>query len=139
MGNHRPNRNTALFALIALLTCAWATAAAQRLALSCGSVSGGVATWKLTNANGTLSLPATVPGYALEILRAAGIVQDPLYRFGELESRWVALDTWTFSAAWQGAAHAALAASKAVVLLLGGVDAAAGGLVFPGQGPAAGG
>ncbi|GLC57765.1 hypothetical protein PLESTB_001264400 [Pleodorina starrii] len=62
--------------------------------------------WSLSNANGSVAgLPAAVPGYPLHALRAAGLLgapaddprSEPLYRFNELEFRWVAMDTWTLS------------------------------------------
>lgn len=66
-------------ALIALLAGAAAARAAppHRVPLSGES---GVASWSLTNANRSIVLPVTVPGYALEALRAAGLAGDPLYR-----------------------------------------------------------
>ena len=36
--------------------------------------------WTLSNSNASLSLPARVPGYALEILQESGIIGDPLFR-----------------------------------------------------------
>ena len=54
--------------------------------------------WTLKNANGTLSLPATVPGVVhLDLLRAKKIA-EPYYRYGELELAWVYLEpSWTYS------------------------------------------
>lgn len=43
-------------------------------------------------------------------------------RFGELESRWVAADTWNFTLVWHGAQHAHVAAAAHVALVLHGVD-----------------
>ncbi len=37
--------------------------------------------WTLANSNGSVSIPAAVPGYALDTLASAGLVGDPLYRW----------------------------------------------------------
>jgi hypothetical protein len=57
-----------------------------------------VAKWTVANANGSVSLRASVPGYVLEDLRAAGLVGDPLYRWAPLEEvgRFNAVDGWLF-------------------------------------------
>jgi hypothetical protein len=54
--------------------------------------------WILHNHNGSLSLPATVPGVVhLDLLRA-GRIAEPYYRYGELDLAWVYLEqSWTFS------------------------------------------
>lgn len=36
--------------------------------------------WTMTNVNESISLNTTLPAYALEVLRAAGVIGDPLYR-----------------------------------------------------------
>lgn len=36
--------------------------------------------WTLRNGNGSIALRTTLPAYPLEVLRSAGVVQDPLYR-----------------------------------------------------------
>ena len=53
--------------------------------------------WTLRNGNGSLSIPATVPGVVhLDLLRAEKIA-EPYYRFGELELAWVYREQWTYS------------------------------------------
>ena len=55
--------------------------------------------WTCTNANGSIAVPATVPGVAHQALRNAGILPgDPLYRYNELDFGWVTRENWTFSA-----------------------------------------
>ena len=114
----------------------------------------GAARWSLANANGSISLAdVRVPGYALEALQRAGIIGDPLHRYGERDARWAAEEpVWTFAAEWEeggdgdgswersssgGAGSSSggtggdspddssLGSYRAVVLRLGGVDAVA--------------
>ncbi|XP_068537934.1 beta-mannosidase [Anas acuta] len=53
--------------------------------------------WRLGNGNGSLRLPAEVPGCAHTALHRRGLVQDPYYRFNDVMYRWISLDNWTYS------------------------------------------
>lgn len=49
------------------------------------------------SANGSVQVDnATVPGTAHVHLMAAGLLDDPYYRFNEREYQWVAMETWTY-------------------------------------------
>lgn len=55
--------------------------------------------WTCSNQNGSISVPAEVPGVVHMALRDAGILgSDPLFRFNELEHSWVSLENWTYTA-----------------------------------------
>lgn len=46
--------------------------------------------WHVTNSNGSVQVPAHVPGHVHIDLGRAGVLHgDPLYRFNELEFRYV--------------------------------------------------
>eukprot|EP00878_Enallax_costatus_P005743 GHUV01006021.1.p1 GENE.GHUV01006021.1~~GHUV01006021.1.p1 ORF type:complete len:795 (+),score=131.60 GHUV01006021.1:561-2945(+) len=81
--------------------------------------------WQLTNGNGSIALSTTIPAYPLEVLRTNGVIGDPLYRYGEQDSRWVAYDTWTFTVQITAEETAKLASQDQIVLFLGGVDTVA--------------
>ena len=54
--------------------------------------------WTVTNANGSISVPASVPGVAHMALMEANILtEDPLYRYNELNYAWVALEDFTYT------------------------------------------
>ncbi|KAF6261504.1 glycoside hydrolase superfamily [Scenedesmus sp. NREL 46B-D3] len=78
--------------------------------------------WALTNGNGSISLKTTIPAYPLEVLRSNGVIGDPLYRYGEQDSRWVAYEVWNFTVTFSAEDAAKLAAQEQAVLFLGGVD-----------------
>uniref|UniRef100_A0A383VKX2 beta-mannosidase n=1 Tax=Tetradesmus obliquus TaxID=3088 RepID=A0A383VKX2_TETOB len=78
--------------------------------------------WTLTNGNASISLTTNIPAYPLEVLRSNGVIGDPLYRYGEQDSRWVAFQEWTFSVTFSAEDAAKLAAQEQAVLYLGGVD-----------------
>ncbi|XP_049877970.1 beta-mannosidase [Pectinophora gossypiella] len=52
--------------------------------------------WTVRNANGSISIPAKVPGGIYSDLETAGVIGDILYRFNDVLTRWVAYDTWTY-------------------------------------------
>ena len=61
--------------VVLLLGAAFASLAHAELVLTLDSRD-----WTMGNENGTLSLKTNVPAYPLEVLRAQGVIEDPLYR-----------------------------------------------------------
>ncbi|XP_028713225.1 beta-mannosidase isoform X1 [Peromyscus leucopus] len=53
--------------------------------------------WRVSNRNGSLKLPGTVPGCVHSALYQRGLIQDPYYRYNDLHYRWISLDNWTYS------------------------------------------
>jgi len=53
--------------------------------------------WKFSNANGTITGSAVVPGSIHTDLLANGLIPDPFYRFGDTELRWISYDSWTYA------------------------------------------
>ena len=91
-------------ALQALLACALAAAAAAASAPAAQPVveqdlttAGGWCAWVLTNGNGSLSVPATVPGAAHTDLLAAGRVGEPYAALEADAQRWVMGEAWAFT------------------------------------------
>jgi beta-galactosidase/beta-glucuronidase len=64
--------------------------------------------WTLSNANGSVSVPAVVPGDAHAALAAAGLIGDIYYRFNDAKYSWVANESW----AWRRALPPLLASSS---------------------------
>ncbi|XP_060805160.1 beta-mannosidase [Amyelois transitella] len=55
------------------------------------------AVWTVTNKNGSLFLPATVPGGIYSDLQNVGVIGDIFSGFNDVLTRWVAYDTWTYT------------------------------------------
>ncbi|XP_048189499.1 beta-mannosidase [Perognathus longimembris pacificus] len=53
--------------------------------------------WRLRSGNGSLQLAAAVPGCVHSALLRHGLIQDPYYRFNDVNYRWISLDNWTYS------------------------------------------
>lgn len=79
--------------------------------------------WRLTNSNGSLTLPAEVPGCVHSALLQQGFLQNPYFRFNDLSYRWVALDNWTYTTTFSVSSQ--LRARQKVNLVFDGVDTVA--------------
>ncbi|XP_004431061.1 PREDICTED: beta-mannosidase [Ceratotherium simum simum] len=77
--------------LLLLLALCWAgpSAAARTLSLR--------GRWRIRSGNGSLELPGDVPGCVHSALFQRRLIQDPYYRFNDLDYRWISLDNWTYS------------------------------------------
>eukprot|EP00003_Mantamonas_plastica_P001738 TRINITY_DN1123_c0_g4_i1.p1 TRINITY_DN1123_c0_g4~~TRINITY_DN1123_c0_g4_i1.p1 ORF type:complete len:175 (-),score=43.41 TRINITY_DN1123_c0_g4_i1:2-526(-) len=53
--------------------------------------------WTLTNHNGNISIPSTVPGVQYEDLMRAKVIGDPYFRYNEREYEWIAHQTWVWT------------------------------------------
>ncbi|XP_063965310.1 beta-mannosidase-like isoform X1 [Lytechinus pictus] len=53
--------------------------------------------WKLTNSNGSISIPGQVPGSVHTDLISSGILSDPYYRFNDDLYKWVGRENWTYT------------------------------------------
>ncbi|XP_038584899.1 beta-mannosidase [Micropterus salmoides] len=79
--------------------------------------------WSLSNSNGSVSLPAEVPGCVHSALQQQGYIQDPYFRFNDVSYRWVAFDNWTYTTTFTVPAQ--LWAKRKVLLVFDGVDTVA--------------
>ena len=52
--------------------------------------------WRAVSSNGSVAVPATVPGQIHLDLHAAGVIGDTYYRFNQAANAWVYQDSWTF-------------------------------------------
>ncbi|KAM8736241.1 beta-mannosidase [Acanthopagrus schlegelii] len=79
--------------------------------------------WSLSNSNGSVSLPAEVPGCVHSALQQQGYIQDPYFRFNDVSYRWIALDNWTYSTTFNVSTQ--LRSKQKVLLVFDGVDTVA--------------
>ena len=52
--------------------------------------------WRAVSSNGSVAVPATVPGQIHLDLQAAGVIEDTSFRFNQAANAWVYHDSWTF-------------------------------------------
>ncbi|XP_068574186.1 beta-mannosidase [Cebidichthys violaceus] len=79
--------------------------------------------WSLSNSDGSVSLPAEVPGCVHSALQQQGYIQDPYFRFNDVSYRWIAFDNWTYTTTFTVSTQ--LRANQKVLLVFDGVDTAA--------------
>ncbi|XP_026742954.1 beta-mannosidase-like [Trichoplusia ni] len=79
--------------------------------------------WTFVSKNGSMKGPATVPGGVYSDLQKAGIIGDILNRDNDVLTRWVAFDTWTYTAKFQVSIDDL--ASRVVHLVFDGLDTTA--------------
>ncbi|KAI4572553.1 hypothetical protein MJG53_006053 [Ovis ammon polii x Ovis aries] len=79
--------------------------------------------WKIHNGNGSLQLPAAVPGCVHSALFNKRIIKDPYYRFNNLDYRWIALDNWTYIKKFK--LHSDMSEWNKVNLVFEGIDTVA--------------
>uniref|UniRef100_A0A5F8G3D5 Beta-mannosidase n=1 Tax=Monodelphis domestica TaxID=13616 RepID=A0A5F8G3D5_MONDO len=53
--------------------------------------------WLVRSQDGSVALPGLVPGCVHSALFQHGLIQDPYYRFNDLNYSWVSLDNWIYS------------------------------------------
>uniref|UniRef100_A0A3Q1J3Y4 Beta-mannosidase n=1 Tax=Anabas testudineus TaxID=64144 RepID=A0A3Q1J3Y4_ANATE len=79
--------------------------------------------WSLSNSDGSVSLPAQVPGCVHSALHQQGFIQDPYFRFNDLSYRWIAFDNWTYTTIFTVSAQ--LRSKQKVLLVFDGADTVA--------------
>ncbi|KAH3759148.1 beta-mannosidase precursor [Pelomyxa schiedti] len=82
----------------------------------------GGSSWTVKNSTSP-SYQATVPGVVHTDLINAGVIEDPYYRYGDVDYRWVGLSEWTYSRTFT--ATTTLLSYKKVLLVCDGLDTAA--------------
>ena len=119
----RPTRaratTMAAAALVAVLAAAAGIAPANAAAPTSTPLSMGP--WRMANKNGSLDFSdVALPSYPHQILQSKGVIGDPLYRYNEMETRWVCDDAWTYSRAFEASAQQA--GAPAADLVFKGID-----------------
>ncbi|XP_074547334.1 beta-mannosidase [Halichoeres trimaculatus] len=105
------------FSVVLCLFCGVFSLKEQKLTVSLNGK------WSLNNSNGSLSLPAEVPGCVHTALQQQGYIQDPYFRFNDLSYRWIALENWTYTTTFTVPEE--LRSKQKVLLVFDGVDTVA--------------
>ncbi|XP_008397068.1 beta-mannosidase [Poecilia reticulata] len=96
---------------------ALSSAEEQRLQLSLNGK------WRLSNSNGSLHLPAEVPGCVHSALQRQQYIQDPYFRFNDVLYRWIGLDNWTYTTTFTASPQ--IRVKQKALLVFDGVDTVA--------------
>nr|XP_033499478.1 beta-mannosidase [Epinephelus lanceolatus] len=79
--------------------------------------------WSLCNDNGSVCLPAEVPGCVHSALQRQGFIQDPYFRFNDVSYSWISFDNWTYKTTFTVSTQ--LRTKQKVLLVFDGVDTVA--------------
>ena len=113
----------AALALLLRAAAPTVSAAAASVVQSLYSDDGSDVSWRLTNANGSIAVPARVPGAAHLDLAAAGLAGEPYAALNVDAQDWVMSEAaWTFTATFT--AEDALLAAPAIELVAEGIETA---------------
>lgn len=58
--------------------------------------------WSIHNANGSINVYGNVPGSVHMSLLENGVIQEPYFRFNDVNYRWIAYDNWTYTRTFTG-------------------------------------
>jgi len=76
--------------------------------------------WQLTNANGSVSTTGIVPGNVHMDLLRNGLIDDPYYRYNDVDYRWIGADNWVYYRTFD--VTSAILQKKQIVLVCEGID-----------------
>ncbi|KAJ7662697.1 glycoside hydrolase family 2 protein [Mycena polygramma] len=78
--------------------------------------------WTLTNQNGSISVPGTIPSQAHLDLTRAGVITEPLLGINDFTERWVFMDNWTYTADLSPLLTGDLKDAGQILLVFNGLD-----------------
>ncbi|KAL1417941.1 hypothetical protein MTO96_006008 [Rhipicephalus appendiculatus] len=78
--------------------------------------------WTVSNINGSITVPSTVPGGIYTDLKMAGIIGEPYYGDGDVDYEWVGWESWKFYRSFVVPAY--VTANRHVKLVAHGIDTA---------------
>jgi len=58
--------------------------------------------WMIHNSNKSISVSGKVPGSVHMALFYNGVIEEPYFRFNDINYRWVAYDNWTYTRSFTG-------------------------------------
>lgn len=112
----KPTNIPLVLVLLVTLLSHFVTLSQQQSSISLNNLQ-----WFLSNANGSIVVPAQVPGGVYSDLRRSNVLkQDIIYGRNDVAYRWVGHENWTYTTSF--AIDHQIATSQSVKLVLHGVD-----------------